>query len=121
MNSIPGNSIITFIQGAFSNIAGQAYSQEFESEADYVGIYITELAGYEIREAAYFWRKMGIKHPGSIEKNHTASHPSSPERFVSIEETIEEINQKKSIGEELMPNIDREIFEEREPPPMINL
>jgi len=108
-------------QGAFSNMAAQAYSQEFESEADYVGLYMNELAGYEIKDAAYFWRKMGVKHPGSIGKNHAASHPSSPERFVSIEDTINEINQKKSAGEELMPNMDREAFEERDPPPSIDL
>ena len=64
---------------------------------------------------------MGVKHPGSIDKNHAASHPSSPERFVAIDDTIEEINQKKSTGEELMPNMNREAFEERDPPPSIDL
>jgi len=108
-------------QGAFSNMAAQAYSQEFEAEADYVGLYINELAGYEIKDAAYFWRRMGVKHPSSIEQNHARSHPSSPERFVSIEDTINEINQKKSVGEELLPNMDIEAFEERDPPPSINL
>ena len=108
-------------QGLFTKMAGQAYSQEFESEADYVGLYINELAGYEIMDAAYFWRRMGVKHPGSIDKNHAASHPSSPERFVAIDDTIEEINQKKSTGEELMPNMNREAFEERDPPPSIDL
>jgi len=108
-------------QGLFSNMAAQAYSQEFEAEADYVGLYMNELAGYEIKDAAYFWRKMGVKHPGSIGKNHAASHPSSPERFVSIEDTIKEINQKISAGEKLMPNMDREAFEERDPPPTVKL
>ncbi len=108
-------------QGLFSNMAAQAYSQEFESEADYVGLYINELAGYEIKDAAYFWRRMGVKHPSSIGKSHAASHPSSPERFVSIEDTIKEINQKKSAGEELVPNMDREAFEERDPPLSIDL
>ena len=108
-------------QGLFSNMAAQAYSQEFEAEADYVGLYMNELAGYEIKDAAYFWRKMGVKHPGSIGKNHAASHPSSPERFVSIEDTIKEINQKISAGEKLMPNMDREAFEERDLPPTVKL
>jgi hypothetical protein len=64
---------------------------------------------------------MGVKHPGSINKNHAASHPSSPERFVAIDGTIEEINQKKTNGLELMPNMDEEAFEERDPPPSIDL
>lgn len=104
-------------QGAFSNAAAGAYSQEFESEADYVGLYFVERAGYEIDDAAYFWRKMGVKHPGSIAKNHAASHPSSPERFVSIEDTIKEINQKSESGAELMPNIDEGSLANREAPP----
>lgn len=104
-------------QGAFSNAAAGAYSQEFESEADYVGLYIAERADFEIDEAAYFWRRMGVKHPGSIAKNHAASHPSSPERFVSIEDTVKEINQKIETGAELMPNIDEESVASREAPP----
>jgi len=103
--------------GAFSQAGAQAYSQEFESEADYVGLYFVERAGYEIKDAAYFWRRMGVKHPSSIAKNHAASHPSTPERFVSIEDTVNEINQKINVGTELMPNIDKEKFYEREPAP----
>ena len=108
-------------QGAFSNMAAQAYSQEFEAEADYVGLYINELADNDIQDAAYFWRRMGVKHPGSIDQSHATSHPSSPERFVSIEDTIKEINQKKAAGEELVPNMDKEAFEQRDPPPSIDL
>jgi hypothetical protein len=104
-------------QGAFSKMAAQAYSQDFEAEADYVGLYVTELAGYDISNAAYFWRKMGVKHPASINKNHAASHPSTPERFVAIEESIKEINQKKESGQELMPNMEKDILDDREPPP----
>jgi membrane-associated protease RseP (regulator of RpoE activity) len=104
-------------QGTFTKGFAQAYSQEFESEADYVGLYMCEFAGYNISDAAYFWRRMGVKHPGSIDKNHAASHPSSPERFVSIEDTIKEIEQKKTTGETLMPNIDEDALDERDPPP----
>lgn len=104
-------------QGVFSNAAAGAYSQEFESEADYVGLYVSERAGFEIGEASYFWRRMGVKHPGSIAKNHAASHPSSPERFVSIEDTVKEINQKKESGAELMPNIYEGSLATREAPP----
>ena len=104
-------------QGMFTQNFAQAYSQEFESEADYVGLYMNELSGYNISEAAYFWRRMGVKHPGSIAQNHAASHPSTPERFVSIEETVKEIEQKKLAGEVLMPNINKDAFNERNPPP----
>ncbi len=104
-------------QGAFTKMAAQAYSQEFEAEADYVGLYINELAGYDISDAQYFWRRMGVKHPGAIDKNHAASHPSTPERFVAIEESVKEIEAKKIAGEVLMPNIDDEVVAQRDPPP----
>ena len=104
-------------QGMFTRNFAMAYSQEFESEADYVGLYMCELSGYDITEAAYFWRRMGVKHPGSIAQNHAASHPSSPERFVSIEDTVKEIKQKKAAGEILMPNIDEGAVDSRNPPP----
>ena len=104
-------------QGMFTKNFAMAYSQEFESEADYVGLYMCELSGYDISEAAYFWRRMGVKHPGSIAQNHAASHPSTPERFVSIEDSIKEIEQKKVKNETLMPNINQGALEGRNPPP----
>ena len=104
-------------QGIFTQSFAQAYSQEFESEADYVGLYMCELSDYNISEAAYFWRRMGVKHPGSIAQNHAATHPSTPERFVSIENTVEEIEQKKQTGEIIMPNINKDAFGTRSPPP----
>lgn len=108
-------------QGLFTQAAANAYSKEFEAEADYVGLYIVARAGRDISEAPFFWRRMGVKHPGSINKNHAASHPSSPERFVAIEESIKEIENKISANEPLMPNIDEEKVKEREPPPSIKL
>ena len=104
-------------QGAFTKMAANAYSQEFEAEADYVGLYILAIAGNDISEAQYFWRRMGVKHPGSIDKNHAAAHPSSPERFVAIEETVKEIQMKIAANEPLTPNIDEDKLTSREPPP----
>ncbi|HSR62632.1 MAG TPA: M48 family metallopeptidase [Gammaproteobacteria bacterium] len=97
--------------------AAQAYSKDFEAEADYVGMYIMARAGNELEGAPEFWRRMGIRNPESIEDNYLASHPSTPERFVALEDSIEEIRQKQETGQELMPNIDEADRQEREPPP----
>jgi len=59
----------------FANAAGQAYSQEFESEADYVGLYILAKAGLPIDEAPKFWRRMAIAHPANIKTNHLQATP----------------------------------------------
>lgn len=89
----------------FSSIAGNVYSQEFEAEADYVGIYIMARAGLNIDNIANFWRRMGIENPGSINKNLSATHPSTPERFVGIENTVAEIKEKIKNNEPLIPNL----------------
>jgi Zn-dependent protease with chaperone function len=44
--------------------AGQiAFSQDFEREADYVGVYHAARAGYDVRGAADLWRRMGRGQP----------------------------------------------------------
>jgi membrane-associated protease RseP (regulator of RpoE activity) len=87
----------------FSQVGARAFSQEFETEADYAGLYIAARAGYEIKDAPLFWRRIGMEHPGAIEEDFTSTHPSTPRRFLSLEETVKEIEGKKERGEELAP------------------
>ena len=89
--------------GVFSNAGAQAFSQAFEAEADYEGLYMVARAGYEISNAPNFWRRMAAEHPGSIKKNFTASHPSTPERFLALESAVTEIKMKKERGDLLVP------------------
>lgn len=93
------------INPGFSDHAGNMYSQEFEAEADYVGIYIMARAGLDISKTANFWRRMAIENPGNIEKSISATHPSTPERFVGIENAVKEIQEKIKNNEELLPNL----------------
>jgi len=93
-------------QGTFSRLAGRMHSQAFEAEADYVGLYIMALSGLEIKGAAYFWRRMAAAHPQAIrEGGFLASHPSTPERFLALEKTVEEIEQKQAAGKPLRPEM----------------
>ncbi len=90
-------------EGVFSDIAGQVYSQKFELEADYVGLYIMARAGYSVDNAAYFWRKMAQKFPNSVDDNIMSTHPGTAERFIILEKTAKEINAKKRNKQELLP------------------
>jgi len=92
-------------QGLFGKLAGNAYSQGFESEADYVGLYIMAQSGGDIDSAPQFWRRMATLSPSSIKSSHLASHPATPERFVALEETVKEIKAKKAAGKPLVPNL----------------
>lgn len=92
-------------QNAFGNAAAQAYSQDFEAEADYVGLYALELSGASIVEAPDFWRRMGANSPGSIKTTYSSTHPGTAERYLALDGTVKEIENKKANGEPLQPNI----------------
>lgn len=94
-------------QGAFSNIGGgaamQAFSPEFEHEADYVGLYVMALAGYDTRRAPDLWRRMSVRDPDAIYM--TTTHPTNPSRFVAMQKTVAEIERKKRSRRPLLPDL----------------
>jgi predicted Zn-dependent protease len=64
-----------------------------------------EWSGYELDGAADFWRRMAAENPGSIKDSYTSTHPSTSQRFVEIEQSEVEINEKLLSGENLLPNM----------------
>lgn len=90
-------------QGAASEAALRAFGREFEAEADYVGLYLMARSGREIQGAQNFWRRMATVSPGAI--TLATSHPATPDRFLAIESTIREIEDKKRRGRALTPNL----------------
>ena len=90
----------TFTQAGL-DIGGQAYSQDFEREADYIGLYVTARAGYDIDQAANVWRRMSIEYPNSI--TLATSHPTNPERFVALTMAAKEIHAKQAAHQPLVP------------------
>ncbi|MEM7650937.1 MAG: M48 family metallopeptidase [Pseudomonadota bacterium] len=115
-----GNAMIGGLLGAVASVAigvnvtdlgaqlgAGANSQGFEAEADYVGLYHTARAGYNISQAPNLWRRMAASNPGAI---HLAgsTHPSTAKRFLALEATVKEINGKKARGEKLVPE-EREV------------
>ncbi len=96
-------------QGTFTDAGaragGQAYSQEFEAEADYVALYIMARAGMDVSDTPDFWRRIAVSYPATIRTNHTAAHPSTPERFLGLENTVAEIARKRASGAPLTPEM----------------
>lgn len=89
--------------GVGTAAAVNAFSPEFEHEADYIGLYIIAKAGLSLDNAAEFWRRMAAIHPGSIDHVPGDSHPSAPQRFLAIEAAVAEIKRKQSAGLALSP------------------
>jgi hypothetical protein len=95
--------------GQFSKLGGQmgmaSHSVAFEQEADYIGMYYMERAGYSSAGVAQFWRRMAAEGNSSV--NMRTTHPSSPERFLAIEAVHQEIQAKRRSGQALIPNLNR--------------
>lgn len=86
-----------------ANRALLRYSPSFETEADYVGLYILARAGYPIEQAPDFWRIMSMNEPDAIYV--TSTHPNNPSRAIAMEKTIAEIRAKQRNNQPLLPNI----------------
>ena len=94
-------AVITQREGAV--VGAMAFSQEFELEADYIGMYLLARAGYPTDKAADFWRKMAERAP--LKSNtFTGTHPPAAERYLLLKKTHEEIEAKKAKGDKLLPN-----------------
>jgi predicted Zn-dependent protease len=93
--------------GEFSKIGAsggaRVYSPQFENEADYVGLYVMALGGYDIARASDLWRRMSVADPDGAFMGGT--HPVNPERYVRIERAKEEIIEKARNNTLLVPNI----------------
>lgn len=86
-----------------AEIGSFAYSQDFEREADYVGLYALALTGYDFLEAPTFWRHMAMVKRESIA--FAFSHPTSAERFVRMEHALQEIQAKVRNHQALRPEM----------------
>jgi predicted Zn-dependent protease len=87
----------------FAAAASQVFSQEFESEADYVGMYLLARSHRPYATAADFWRRMAQESPGSIK--FASSHPTTAERYLRLDRTATEIQAKESNGDTLLPEM----------------
>lgn len=86
-----------------ANAGALVFSQDFEREADYVGMYILTGAGRSIARAPDLWRRMAQENPKSI--IFAGSHPTSAERFVRLDAAVGEIEQKIARGEVPRPEM----------------
>jgi endonuclease YncB( thermonuclease family) len=86
----------------FMAAASKSFSQDFEREADYVGMYILARAGKSLESVPNFWRQFAQINPSAI--SYASTHPTTAERFVRLRMTAEEIARKRDAAEPLLPN-----------------
>lgn len=78
------------------------YTRPFELESDYVGLYYTARAGFELDDVEDIWRRMALLNPRSVARAKT--HPTYPDRFLRMSAARDEITAKIAAGEPLVPN-----------------
>jgi hypothetical protein len=85
----------------FAALGARTFSQDFEREADYVGMYILARGGRPFASAADFRRRMAQESPGSIK--FASSHPTTAERYLRLDQAAAEIQQKQAAQTPLFP------------------
>ena len=67
------------------------FGRKQESEADYLGLIFSALAGYDIRESVKIWERMKEAHKGQEPPEWMSTHPSSIRRIEALKRWIPEI------------------------------
>ena len=67
------------------------FGRKQETEADYLGLIFSSLAGYDIRESVKIWERMKEAYKGQEPPEWMSTHPSSDKRIASLKEWIPEI------------------------------
>ena len=67
------------------------FGRKQESEADYLGLIFSSLAGYDIRESVKIWERMQKSNKGKAIPEWQSTHPSSEKRIANLNKWIPEI------------------------------
>ena len=67
------------------------FNRKQESEADYLGLIFSSLAGYDIREAINVWENMQKLNKGKAPPEFLSTHPSTKNRIKSLKRWIDEV------------------------------
>ena len=86
-----------------ATVGSTVHSADVESEADYLGMYLLARARRPIAPMGSFWRRMTQENP--VGMTYASAHPTTPERFVRLENMSREIQQKIAMREDLRPEM----------------
>ena len=67
------------------------FNRKQESEADYLGLIFSSLAGYDIRETVKVWERMKEANKGKTPPEFMSTHPSPENRIKKINEWTNEV------------------------------
>ena len=74
----------------------------YERDADYLAMYILSRAGITLNGVENVWLRLDVE--TDFSGGYGWSHPAYEERFARIIATRDEINEKITLGEPILPN-----------------
>ena len=84
---------------------GFSFSKEFETEADYIGLYIAARAGHDLSAVGQFWERISRRAFTASSPAFSTTHPSYPDRIGAYKNTLREISNKIERSDPLLPKI----------------
>lgn len=91
-----------WLGGVFSRLSRDVMSISIEKEADYVSMYLLANAGFDTADRAEIWRDLADE--VTFRSSFFNTHPYSPERYLLLTKTHEEVERKRESGVDLVPN-----------------
>ena len=67
------------------------FGRKQETEADYLGLIFSSLAGYDIREASKLWERMSESNKGKEPPQFLSTHPSSKNRIINLNNWVKDV------------------------------
>ncbi len=86
-NTVGQNTGLDIIKLGITN----PFGRKQETEADYLGLIFSSLAGYDIRESVKLWERMAEKNKGKEPPVFLNTHPSSKKRIENLNNWINDI------------------------------
>jgi hypothetical protein len=81
----------------------KAMPADMDAAADRLGLYLAARAGYDIDDAAGFWKRLAETYPPTVLNGYSANHPALAARLAAVEKAHAEIKAKKSAKKPLVP------------------
>lgn len=83
------------------------YPKDKEKDADYLGLYLSAAAGFDVSHAADVHRNWAAQNPSGLVASMWSTHPSFPERAVLLDAESKALVEKQRKGVRLLPDVSR--------------
>ncbi|WP_332878297.1 M48 family metallopeptidase [Massilia sp. S19_KUP03_FR1] len=81
----------------------KAMPAELDVAADRLALYLLVRAGYEVADAATFWKRLHGTYPPTVLNGYVANHPATAARVAAIDKAEDEIKGKRTAKKPLLP------------------